>query len=157
MSLPSITMTGNLTQDPDIRYTPSGHAVARLRVACSERVQDRTTKEWSDGDECFLDVEVWRATAENVVESCVRGSKVTVTGRLRQRSYETKEGEKRTVYGDEVAVSLANQTAVVSRTKPSGATTGSAASAPASARHESAPAASHAAGGKADPFGEVPF
>lgn len=118
MSLPTVEMTGNAVEDPELRFTPNGAAVARLRVACTERVQDRETKEWKDGDSCFLTVEVWRQMAENVAESVKRGTAVTVKGRLRQRQFETREGEKRTVYevkGDDVSVSLARQIAVVSK------------------------------------------
>jgi single stranded DNA-binding protein len=90
----SITIIGNLVSDPELRYTPTGQAVATFRVASTPRFMDRTTNEWKDGDSLFLSCNVWRQAAENVAESLQRGMRVIVNGRLRQRSYETREGEK---------------------------------------------------------------
>jgi single-strand DNA-binding protein len=113
-----ITLAGNLVDDPQLRYTPSGQAVANFRVASTPRFRDNATGEWKDGDSLFLSCNVWRQAAENVAESLQRGMRVIVQGRLRQRSYETKEGEKRTVYEievDEVGPSLRNASAKVTR------------------------------------------
>ena len=113
-----ITVIGNLVDDPQLRYTPTGQAVANFRVASTPRFMDRQTNEWKDGDSLFLSCNVWRQAAENVAESLQRGMRVIVSGRLRQRSYETKEGEKRTVYEvevDEVGPSLRNASAKVAR------------------------------------------
>jgi len=121
-----ITIVGNLVDDPQLRYTPTGQAVANFRVASTPRFMDRQTNEWKDGDSLFLSCNVWRQAAENVAESLQRGMRVIVSGRLRQRSYETKEGEKRTVYEievDEVGPSLRNASAKV--TKSSRSTGGS--------------------------------
>ncbi|MGH3297817.1 MAG: single-stranded DNA-binding protein, partial [Trebonia sp.] len=93
-----ITVVGNLVADPELRFTPSGQPVATFRVASTPRLRDNATGEWKDGDSLFLSCNVWRQAAENVAESLQRGMRVIVTGRLRQRNYETKEGEKRTVY-----------------------------------------------------------
>ena len=117
-----ITIIGNLVGDPELRYTPTGQAVATFRVASTPRYMDRTTNEWKDGDSLFLSCNVWRQAAENVAESLQRGMRVIVSGRLRQRSYETKEGEKRTVYEvevDEVGPSLRNASAKVTRSSRS--------------------------------------
>jgi len=118
-----ITVVGNLVDDPELRFTPSGAAVAKFRVASTPRYMDRQTNEWKDGDSLFLTCNVWRQAAEHVAESLQRGMRVIVQGRVRQRSYETKEGEKRTVYEievDEVGPSLRNATAKVSKTTRSG-------------------------------------
>jgi len=123
----SITIIGNLVSDPELRYTPTGQAVATFRVASTPRFMDRTTNEWKDGDSLFLSCNVWRQAAENVAESLQRGMRVIVNGRLRQRSYETREGEKRTVYEievDEVGPSLRNASAKVSRSTRSGGGSG---------------------------------
>ena len=93
-----ITIAGNLTADPELRYTPTGQAVANFTVASTPRYLDKASNEWKDGDTLFLRCNVWRQAAENVAESLQRGMRVIVTGRLRQRSYETREGEKCTVY-----------------------------------------------------------
>ena len=93
----TITVVGNLTDDPELRFTPSGAAVANFTVASTPRILDKATNEWKDGDALFLRCSIWRQAAENVAESLQRGARVIVTGRLKQRSYETKEGEKRTV------------------------------------------------------------
>ena len=114
-----ITIVGNLVDDPELRFTPSGAAVANFRVASTPRTFDRQSGEWRDGDTLFLTCSVWRQAAENVAESLERGMKVIVQGRLKQRSYETRDGEKRTVFEldvDEVGPSLRNQTAKVTKT-----------------------------------------
>ena len=114
-----LTVTGNLVDDPELRFTPSGVAVARFRIASTPRYRDNATGEWKDGDTLFLTCQVWRQAAENVAETLQRGMRAIVTGRLRQRSYETQEGEKRTVYElqvDEAGPSLRNATAKVTKT-----------------------------------------
>ncbi len=113
-----ITLVGNLVDDPQLRYTSTGQAVASFRMASTPRFLDKNTNEWKDGDALFMSCSVWRQAAENVAESLQRGMRVIVSGRLRQRSYETKEGEKRTVYEvevDEVGPSLRNASAKVVR------------------------------------------
>jgi single-strand DNA-binding protein len=118
-----ITIAGNLVDDPELRFTPSGQPVARFRVASTPRFRDNTSGEWKDGDSLFLTCNVWRQAAENVAESLQRGMRVIVSGRLRQRSYETKEGEKRTVYEvevDDVGPSLRNASAKVAKVSRSG-------------------------------------
>lgn len=120
MALPRIELEGNLVADPELRFTASGKAVANFRVATSER--KKQGDEWVDGDECFLDCSIWDEAAENVTESLTVGAKVIVTGRLRQRSYETNSGEKRTVYEvkcDSVGPSLRNAPAKVNRAERS--------------------------------------
>jgi single-strand DNA-binding protein len=134
----TLTIAGNLVDDPELRFTPAGQPVAKFRVASTPRFRDNTTGEWKDGDSLFLTCNVWRQAAENVAESLTRGMRVIVSGRLRQRSYETKEGEKRTVYElevDEVGPSLRNASAKVTR-----------------AARTTAAAAKPAAGGEADPW-----
>ncbi|GII80413.1 single-stranded DNA-binding protein 2 [Sphaerisporangium rufum] len=119
----TITIVGNLVDDPELRFTPSGQAVARFRIASTPRFMDRQTNEWKDGESLFLTCNVWRQAAENVAESLQRGMRVIVQGRLRQRSYETREGEKRTVYEvevDEVGPSLRNATCKVNKTARQG-------------------------------------
>ncbi|MET8631952.1 single-stranded DNA-binding protein [Streptomyces sp. NPDC004096] len=114
-----ITVVGNLVDDPELRFTPSGAAVAKFRVASTPRTFDRQTNEWKDGESLFLTCSVWRQAAENVAESLQRGMRVIVQGRLKQRSYEDREGVKRTVYEldvDEVGASLRNATAKVTKT-----------------------------------------
>ena len=124
MNETQITIVGNLVEDPELRFTPAGQPVAKFRIASTPRYLDKASGEWKDGDSLFLTVNVWRQAAENVAESMTRGMRAIVTGRLRQRSYETKEGEKRTVYeieADEVGVSLRNATAKVTKaTRTSG-------------------------------------
>jgi single-strand DNA-binding protein len=113
-----ITIVGNLVGDPELRYTQTGQAVATFRVASTPRFRDNATGEWKDGDSLFLSCNVWRQAAENAAESLQRGTRVIVSGRLRQRSYETREGEKRTVYEievDDVGPSLRNASAKVNR------------------------------------------
>ncbi len=118
-----ITVIGNLTADPELRFTPSGAAVANFTVASTPRTFDRQTNEWKDGEALFLRCSVWRQAAENVAESLQRGMRVIVQGRLKQRSFETKEGEKRTVVEldvDEIGPSLKYATAKVNRTTRGG-------------------------------------
>jgi single-strand DNA-binding protein len=118
-----ITVTGNLVDDPELRYTATGQAVANFRIASTPRFMDRQTNEWKDGESLFLTCSVWRQAAENVAESLQRGMRVIVQGRLKQRSYETREGEKRTVYEvevDEVGPSLRNASAKVTKSQRSG-------------------------------------
>jgi single-strand DNA-binding protein len=118
-----LTVVGNLTADPELRFTPSGAAVANFTVASTPRMMDRQTNEWKDGDPLFMRCSIWREAAENVAESLTRGSRVIVTGRLKQRSYETREGEKRTVVElevDEIGPSLRYATAKVNKASRSG-------------------------------------
>jgi single-strand DNA-binding protein len=113
-----ITVVGNLTADPELRFTPSGAPVANFTVASTPRTFDRTSNEWKDGDALFLNCAVWRQAAENVAESLTKGMRVIVQGRLRQRSYETREGEKRTVVElevDEIGPALKYASAKVTR------------------------------------------
>jgi single-strand DNA-binding protein len=114
-----ITIVGNLTNDPELRFTPSGAAVASFTVASTPRFLDKSTNEWKDGDALFLRCSLWRQAAENAAESLQRGARVIVQGRLKQRSFETKEGEKRTVIEvdvDEIGPSLKYATAKVNKT-----------------------------------------
>ncbi|MGW0332417.1 single-stranded DNA-binding protein [Streptomyces sp. NPDC003011] len=114
-----ITVVGNLVDDPELRFTPSGAAVAKFRVASTPRTFDRQTNEWKDGESLFLTCSVWRQAAENVAESLQRGMRVIVQGRLKQRSYEDREGVKRTVYEldvEEVGASLRSATAKITKT-----------------------------------------
>jgi single-strand DNA-binding protein len=122
-----ITVVGNLVSDPELRYTPTGVAVANFRVASTPRTFDRQANEWKDGDSLFLTCNVWRQAAENVAESLQRGMRVVVQGRLHQRSYETREGEKRTVFEvevDDVGPSLRNASAKVTKSNRSGGGSG---------------------------------
>ncbi|WP_104062389.1 single-stranded DNA-binding protein [Arthrobacter sp. 4R501] len=116
----TITVIGNLTNDPELRFTPSGSAVANFTIASTPRTFDRASSEWKDGETLFLRAAVWREAAENVAESLTKGMRVIVTGRLKSRSYETKEGEKRTVVElevDEIGPSLRYANAKVNRTQ----------------------------------------
>ena len=118
-----ITVVGNLTADPELRFTPSGAAVANFTVASTPRTFDKNTNEWKDGDALFLRCAVWREAAENVAESLHKGTAVIVQGRLKQRSFETKEGEKRTVVEldvDEVGPTLKRASAKVTKAQRSG-------------------------------------
>jgi single-strand DNA-binding protein len=118
-----IDIMGNLTADPELRFTPSGAAVANLTVASTPRTLDWQTGEWKDGEALFLRCNVWRQMAENVAESLTRGARVWVKGRLKQRTFETKEGEKRTVVEldvDEIGPSLRYATAKVNKVSRSG-------------------------------------
>ena len=143
-----ITVVGNLTDDPELRFTSSGAAVANFTVASTPRFFDKQTNDWKDGDALFLRCSIWRQAAENVAESLTKGARVIVQGRLKQRSYETREGERRTVYEldvDEVGPSLRYATAKVSKVTRSGGGGFGGGSAPAAAPAEdpwaSAPAA----------------
>jgi single-strand DNA-binding protein len=115
-----ITVVGNLTADPELRFTPSGAAVASFTIASTPRTFDRASNEWKDGEALFLRCSIWRQAAENVAESLTRGMRVVATGRLKQRSYETREGEKRTVIElevDEIGPSLKYASAKVNRSQ----------------------------------------
>ncbi|NYV73081.1 single-stranded DNA-binding protein [Streptomyces sp. UH6] len=119
-----ITVVGNLVDDPELRFTPSGAPVANFRVASTPRTFDRQTNEWKDGESLFLSCSVWRQTAENVAESLTKGMRVVVQGRLKQRSYDDNQGVRRTVYEldvEEVGPSLRNATAKVTKTSGGGA------------------------------------
>jgi single-strand DNA-binding protein len=123
----NITVVGNLTADPELRFTPSGAAVANFTVASTPRIYDRQSGEWKDGEALFLRCNIWREAAENVAESLTRGSRVVVTGRLKQRSFETREGEKRTVVEvevDEIGPSLRYATAKVNKASRGGSSSG---------------------------------
>jgi single-strand DNA-binding protein len=149
-----ITVVGNLTADPELRFTPSGAAVASFTIASTPRTFDRNTSEWKDGEALFLRCSIWRQAAENVAESLQRGMRVVAQGRLKQRSYETREGEKRTVVEmevDEVGPSLRYATAKVNRTQrgsSSGGGFGSSGSSGSDSGGSSAPAD--------DPWGSAP-
>ena len=162
----TITVVGNLTADPELRFTQSGAAVASFTVASTPRTFDKNSGEWKDGEALFLRCNVWRQVAENVAESLTRGSRVVVTGRLRQRSFDTKEGEKRTVVElevDEIGPSLRYATAKVNKVSRGGGEGGGfgggssaprGGGAPADDPWGSAPAASSGGGGFAN---EPPF
>jgi single-strand DNA-binding protein len=122
-----ITVVGNLTADPELRFTPSGAAVASFTIASTPRTFDRNSNEWKDGEALFLRCSIWRQAAENVAESLQRGMRVVASGRLKQRSFETREGEKRTVIEldvDEIGPSLRYATAKVNRTQRGSSTGG---------------------------------
>ncbi|HVW44460.1 MAG TPA: single-stranded DNA-binding protein [Amycolatopsis sp.] len=149
-----ITVVGNLTADPELRFTPSGAAVANFTVASTPRTFDRQSGEWKDGEALFLRCNIWRQAAENVAESLTRGARVVVQGRLKQRSFETKEGEKRTVVElevDEIGPSLRYATAKVNKvsrgTGGGGGYGGGASGAPADDPWGSAPPAGGGSGG----------
>ncbi|AEF38307.1 MULTISPECIES: single-stranded DNA-binding protein [Mycolicibacter] len=153
----TITVVGNLTADPDLRFTPSGAAVANFTVASTPRIYDRQSGEWKDGDALFLRCNIWREAAENVAESLTRGSRVIVTGRLRQRSFETREGEKRTVYEievDEVGPSLRYATAKINKVSRGGGGGGFGAGGGAAAG--AAPMAQSGGAPAEDPWGSAP-
>jgi single-strand DNA-binding protein len=156
MNEAQMTLVGNLVEDPELRFTPAGQPVAKFRVASTPRYLDKSTNEWKDGDSLFLSCVVWRQAAENVAESLTRGMRVIITGKLKQRSYETREGEKRTVYElevDEVGPSLRNASAKVQKaTRTSTGNGGQGAAATSSKQAD--PWASDAAGGYSD---EPPF
>jgi single-strand DNA-binding protein len=119
MSENSVTLVGNLTDDPELRFTAQGAAVANFRIAVSKRIKDPQTNEWKDGDTSFFRINVWRQLAENVAESLTRGTRVVVTGTLKMRQWETQEGEKRSVVeieATEVGPSLKWATAKVEKT-----------------------------------------
>ena len=155
-----ITIIGNLVDDPELRFTPNGAAVAKFRIASTPRYLDKATNEWKDGDSLYLSCNVWRQAAENVAESLTRGMRVIVQGRLKQRSYETKEGEKRTVYEieiDEVGPSLRNATAKVSKTNRTGAGSSGAASGASAGGNDDPWAASGSWGSSVGANDEPPF
>ena len=150
-----ITVVGNLTADPELRFTPAGAAVANFTVASTPRTFDRQTNEWKDGEALFLRCSIWREAAENVAESLTRGARVVVTGRLKQRSFETKEGEKRTVMElevDEIGPSLRYATAKVNKASRGGGGSGGFGSGAPSAGGNR-PAASQS---NEDPWGSAP-
>lgn len=153
----TITVVGNLTADPELRFTPSGAAVANFTVASTPRIYDRQSGEWKDGEALFLRCNIWREAAENVAESLTRGSRVIVTGRLKQRSFETREGEKRTVFEvevDEIGPSLRYATAKVNKASRSGGGGGGGGfGGGGGSRQGSAPASSAPAD---DPWGSAP-
>jgi single-strand DNA-binding protein len=155
----TITVVGNLTADPELRFTPSGAAVANFTVASTPRIFDRQTSEWKDGEALFLRCNIWREAAENVAESLTRGSRVIVTGRLKQRSFETREGEKRTVFEvevDEIGPSLRYATAKVNKASRSGGGGGGGYSGGGGgASRQPAPAAQSGGSGD-DPWGSAP-
>ncbi len=151
-----ITVVGNLTADPELRFTPSGAAVANFTVASTPRIYDRQSGEWKDGEALFLRCSIWREAAENVAESLTRGARVIVSGRLKQRSFETKEGEKRTVMElevDEIGPSLKYATAKVNKASRSGGGSGGFGSGAPSGGGGSRPAA---AASNEDPWGSAP-
>ena len=153
-----ITLVGNLVDDPELRFTPSGQAVAKFRIASTPRFLDKATNEWKDGESLFLTCNVWRQAAENVAETLQRGMRVIVQGRLKQRSYETKEGEKRTVYEvevDEVGPSLRNASAKVTKTQRGGGGFGGGSSSGGASDDPWAAAAP--AGGGGGSYDEPPF
>lgn len=159
----TVTVIGNLTNDPELRFTPSGAAVASFTVASSSRVLDKTTNEWKDGESVFMRCSVWRQYAENVAESLTKGTRVIVSGRLKQRSYETREGEKRTVMElevEDVGPALRFATAKVNRVQRQGGGFGEGGSGASAGSFSSAPTddpwASGAAGG-APAYDEPPF
>ena len=146
-----VTVVGNLTADPELRFTPSGAAVASFTIASTPRTFDRNTNEWKDGEALFLRCSIWRQAAENVAESLQRGMRVVAQGRLKQRSFETREGEKRTVVEmdvDEVGPSLRYATAKVNRTQRGSTSGGFGASGGAEPAAQTAPAD--------DPWGSAP-
>ncbi len=124
----TITIVGNAVEDPELRFTPSGAAVVTFRIASTPRHLDKTSNTWTDGETTFLTITQWRGAAENVAETVKRGMRLVVVGRLQQRTYENKDGEKRTVFevqADAVAVSLTHATATVSKTTRSAPATAS--------------------------------
>ena len=159
----TVTVIGNLTNDPELRFTPSGAAVASFTVASNSRVLNKTTNEWEEGATIFMSCSVWRQYAENVAESLTKGTRVIVSGRLKQRSYETREGEKRTVMElevEDVGPALRFATAKVNRVQRQGGGFGEGGSAAGAGSFSSAPTddpwASGAAGG-APAYDEPPF
>ncbi len=154
-----ITVIGNLTADPELRFTPSGAAVANFTVASTPRTFDRQTNEWKDGEALFLRCNIWREAAENVAESLTRGSRVIVSGRLKQRSFETREGEKRTVVElevDEIGPSLKYATAKVNKASRSGGGAGGFGGGGGSRQPAPSSSGGAAAAGGDDPWGSAP-
>lgn len=157
----TITVVGNLTADPELRFTPSGAAVANFTVASTPRIYDRQSGEWKDGEALFLRCNIWREAAENVAESLTRGARVIVQGRLKQRSFETREGEKRTVFEvevDEIGPSLRYATAKVNKASRSGGGGGGFGSGGGGGGSRPAPAPAQQPGGGSgdDPWGSAP-
>lgn len=155
----TITVVGNLTADPELRFTPSGAAVANFTVASTPRIYDRQSGEWKDGEALFLRCNIWREAAENVAESLTRGSRVIVTGRLKQRSFETREGEKRTVFEvevDEIGPSLRYATAKVNKASRSGGGGGGFGGGGGGGGSRQAPPAQASGGTGDDPWGSAP-
>ena len=156
----TITVVGNLTDDPELRFTASGAAVANFTVASTPRFFDKQTNEWKDGDALFLRCSVWRQAAENVAESLTRGMRVMVQGRLKQRSYETREGEKRTVVEldvDDVGPALKSATAKVNRVQRDGGGFGGGGGGGSSSGPSDDPWASSGPAGGGAGFDEPPF
>jgi single-strand DNA-binding protein len=154
-----ITVIGNLTADPELRFTPSGAAVANFTVASTPRQFDRQTNEWKDGEALFLRCNIWREAAENVAESLTRGARVIVSGRLKQRSFETREGEKRTVVElevDEIGPSLKYATAKVNKASRSGSGGGGFGGGGGSRQPAASSSGGAAAAGGDDPWGSAP-
>jgi single-strand DNA-binding protein len=155
----TITVVGNLTADPELRFTPSGAAVANFTVASTPRIYDRQSGEWKDGEALFLRCNIWREAAENVAESLTRGSRVIVQGRLKQRSFETREGEKRTVFEvevDEIGPSLRYATAKVNKASRSGGGGGGFGGGGGGGQRQPAQPGGGAAGTGDDPWGSAP-
>jgi single-strand DNA-binding protein len=156
----TLNITGNLTGDPELRFTPSGSAVANFTVAATPRTFDRNSNEWKDGETLFMRCAVWKEAAENVAESLTKGMRVIVSGRLKQRSYDTKEGEKRTVIElevDEIGPSLKYANAKVNRTQRSGGAAGQGNSDGTWGGQQAQPATASAGGWGNGPDSEPPF
>jgi single-strand DNA-binding protein len=154
-----ITVIGNLTADPELRFTPSGAAVANFTVASTPRTFDRQTNEWKDGEALFLRCNIWREAAENVAESLTRGARVIASGRLKQRSFETREGEKRTVVElevDEIGPSLRYATAKVNKASRSGGGGGGFGGGGGSRQPAAQPQSGGGSAGGDDPWGSAP-
>ncbi len=154
-----ITVVGNLTADPELRFTPSGAAVANFTVASTPRIYDRQSGEWKDGEALFLRCNIWREAAENVAESLTRGSRVIVQGRLKQRSFETREGEKRTVFEvevDEIGPSLRYATAKVNKASRSGGGGGGFGGGGGGSRQPAQTGGGASSGAGDDPWGSAP-
>jgi single-strand DNA-binding protein len=154
-----ITVIGNLTADPELRFTPSGAAVANFTVASTPRTFDRQTNEWKDGEALFLRCNIWREAAENVAESLTRGARVIASGRLKQRSFETREGEKRTVVElevDEIGPSLRYATAKVNKASRSGGGGGGFGGGGGSRQPAAEPQSGGGSAGGDDPWGSAP-
>lgn len=139
----TLTIVGNLVADPELRFTPSGAGVANFTIASTPRIFDKTKQEWVDGEALFLRCNIWREAAENVAETLTRGQRVIATGRLKQRSYETREGEKRTSMEleiEEIGPSLRYATAKVNKTQKSGS-------------YSNTTTTTQSSGGSTDPWG----
>ncbi|BAV39485.1 MULTISPECIES: single-stranded DNA-binding protein [Mycobacterium ulcerans group] len=155
----TITVVGNLTADPELRFTPSGAAVANFTVASTPRIYDRQSGEWKDGEALFLRCNIWREAAENVAESLTRGARVIVSGRLKQRSFETREGEKRTVVEvevEEIGPSLRYATAKVNKASRGGGGGGFGGGGGGGGGARQAPAQASSPAGGDDPWGSAP-